>query len=76
MLRQHPSIAEPGKLDRTLQTVERVALRNGFDSWIMLNVYPQRATDPNEIHGDLDPALKAENERHIVELVNGRSLTL
>lgn len=42
----------------------------------MLNAYPQRATDPNEIHGDLDPALKAENERHIVELVNGRSLTL
>ena len=44
----NPSTAQPGALDPTLKSVERLANANGFDSWIMFNVYPQRATDPND----------------------------
>ena len=45
----NPSTARPGDLDPTLKSVERLANANGFDSWIMFNVYPQRATDPNDL---------------------------
>ena len=34
---------------------------NGFDSWIMFNVYPQRATNPNDMDKTPDRALCDEN---------------
>ena len=43
----NPSTAQPDDLDNTLKSVERIALGNGFDSFIMFNVYAQRATDPD-----------------------------
>ena len=59
----NPSTAQPGALDPTLKSVERLAAANGFDSWIMFNVYPQRATDPNDMDKTLDRALCDENLR-------------
>ena len=53
----NPSTAQPGALDPTLKSVERLAAANGFDSWIMFNVYPQRATDPNDMDKTPDRAL-------------------
>jgi len=61
----NPSTATPEALDNTLKSVERIALNNGFDSWIMLNVYPQRATDPNQLHNELDNELHTLNLMHI-----------
>ena len=59
----NPSTAQPGALDPTLKSVERLANANGFDSWIMFNVYPQRATDPNDMdrmgHADRKAGLSA-----------------
>ena len=43
--------------------VERLANANGFDSWIMFNVYPQRATNPNDMDKTPDRALCDENLR-------------
>ncbi len=57
----NPSTAAPGDLDRTLQSVERIACRNGFDSFIMFNVYAQRATDPNCMDSSCNEALHREN---------------
>ena len=57
----NPSTARPGALDPTLKSVERIALRNGFDSFIMFNVYAQRATDPNAMEKALNPLLHREN---------------
>ena len=59
----NPSTAQPGALDPTLKSVERLANANGFDSWIMFNVYPQRATDPNDMDKTPDRALCDENLR-------------
>ena len=59
----NPSTAQPGALDPTLKSVERLAAANGFDSWIMFNVYPQRATDPNDMDKVPDRALCDENLR-------------
>ncbi len=57
----NPSTAEPGNLDPTLKSVERIALGNGFDSFIMFNVYAQRATRPKDMEREMNPALHREN---------------
>ena len=55
------STARPDALDNTLKSVERIALGNGFDSFIMFNVYAQRATDPDAMEKICNPLLHAEN---------------
>lgn len=57
----NPSTAEPERLDNTLKSVERITNGNGFDSFVMFNVYAQRATDPNQMDKEIDPALHREN---------------
>ena len=57
----NPSTAQPGDLDNTLKSVERIALGNGFDSFIMFNVYAQRATDPDAMEKTCNGLLHKEN---------------
>ena len=57
----NPSTARPGDLDNTLKSVERIALGNGFDSFIMFNVYAQRATDPDTMEKTCNLQLHKEN---------------
>ena len=57
----NPSTAKPDALDNTLKSVERIALGNGFDSFIMFNVYAQRATDPDAMERQCNEALHREN---------------
>ena len=57
----YPSTAQPGDLDNTLKSVERIALGNGFDSFIMFNVYAQRATDPDAMEKTCNLQLHKEN---------------
>ena len=57
----NPSTAKPDDLDNTLKSVERIAWGNGFDSFIMFNVYAQRATDPDAMEQQCNYALHKEN---------------
>ncbi len=57
----NPSTAQPENLDNTLKSVERIALGNGFDSFIMFNVYAQRATDPDTMEKECNLQLHKEN---------------
>ena len=57
----NPSTAKPDDLDNTLKSVERIALGNGFDSFIMFNVYAQRATDPDAMEQQCNLQLHKEN---------------
>lgn len=57
----NPSTAAPGALDNTLKSVERVAHGNGYDSFLMLNVYAQRATRPEDMEWEPNRALHREN---------------
>ena len=57
----NPSTAKPDDLDNTLKSVQRIALGNGFDSFIMFNVYAQRATNPDAMEKVCNPALHREN---------------
>ena len=57
----NPSTAQPGDLDNTLKSVQRIAHGNGFDSFIMFNVYAQRATDPDAMERTCNLQLHREN---------------
>lgn len=57
----NPSTASPDDLDNTLKSVERIALNNGYDSFIMFNVYAQRATNPDDMERECNPLLHEEN---------------
>ena len=59
----NPSTAAPDNLDNTLKSVERIALYNGFDSFLMFNVYAQRATRPDDMERSCNPVLHAENRK-------------
>ena len=57
----NPSTAAPDHLDNTLKSVERVALHNGYDSFLMFNVYAQRATDPDDMEPECNDYLHSQN---------------
>ena len=59
----NPSTAAPDDLDNTLKSVQRIAAHNGYDSFIMFNVYAQRATDPDDMDRVLNEKLHRENMR-------------
>ena len=67
----NPSTARPDDLDNTLKSVERIAHGNGFDSFLMFNVYAQRATDPDSMEKSCNLLLHKENMKafeHILSI--------
>ncbi len=73
----NPSTAKPDSLDNTLKSVERIALHNGFDSFLMFNVYAQRATSPDDMEKTCNPLLHRENLeafRHILSISENPSV--
>ena len=67
----NPSTAAPDDLDNTLKSVSRIASHNGFDSWIMFNVYAQRATNPDDMDQRLNVRLHKENMRAFSYILSG-----
>lgn len=65
----NPSTAEPDNLDPTLKSVQRIANANGFDSFIMCNVYAQRATNPDHMHAEMDEELHKANMQAFEQLL-------
>jgi hypothetical protein len=64
----NPSYATPQKLDPTAKRIEKIAKEHGYDSWIILNVYSQRATKPNEMDEEQDLIRHNENIEIITNL--------
>ncbi len=71
----NPSTAEPGRLDNTLKSVQRIALHNGYDSFLMMNLYAQRATRPRDMDRAVCGFLAEENLRAFRYLL-GRTKTV
>lgn len=65
----NPSTAAPDALDNTLKSVERVARFNGFDSFLMMNLYAQRATRPGDMDRAVSDFLHQENLRAFEHLL-------
>ncbi|MEL6537810.1 MAG: DUF1643 domain-containing protein [Bacteroidota bacterium] len=72
----NPSTARPGHIDGTVRCVERAAERLGYDGWVMLNVYPQRATNPNDLHKRLNRTYHQDNLQQIESILSQPSVTL
>lgn len=72
----NPSTACPGNLDNTIKSVERLAFGNGFDSWIMLNLYPLRETNPDKLPVIFDNQLHKHNLLHIEKTVSSGPVKL
>lgn len=64
----NPSTATPEKLDATLNKVRKYAQELGeYGAWYMLNVYPQRSTNPNGMHAN-DRFSSEIHERNLAEV--------
>lgn len=61
----NPSTACPESIDNTIRKIINISRYNGYENWIMLNVYPQRATNPNDLHIECDEDLVQSNLLHI-----------
>ena len=66
----NPSTANDIKYDPTILKIRKIASENNCDGWIMLNLYPQRATNPNDMHIEADNDLKIKNYKVIRSVFN------
>lgn len=66
----NPSTADDTKPDRTIKRVMSFAQDNGFDSFLMLNLYPQRTPYPNELDKEMNQQLHGENLKCIIEILS------
>ena len=63
----NPSTATPEKLDNTIKRVQWFAKKLCYDGWMMLNIYPLRATNPDDLPGNCDNLLFAMNRSYIFQ---------
>ena len=66
----NPSTAVQDKSDNTATKVEQVAIRNGFDGFVMSNLYPRRATLPENLPTRKNVALFEENIASIRKILS------
>lgn len=66
----NPSTADDSKPDQSISKLMGFAERNGYDGFIMLNLYPQRTPYPNRLHQRRQAALHAENMRAVQGILN------
>jgi len=64
----NPSTATKEKSDTTVAKMETVARKNGFDGFVMANLYPLRSTDPNGLPKVVDEDLFQNNVSRIMLL--------
>ena len=66
----NPSVGSPTQTSSTLGTVRHIAEDYGYDSWIILCLYPERATHLDELTEMADPAQISENDKVINEVLS------
>jgi len=63
----NPSTADESKPDMTISKIIGFATRHNFDGFIMLNLYPQRATCPDDLDSNINVKIHKENITAIIE---------
>ena len=66
----NPSTATNEQSDVTIAKVETVAKNNGYDGFVMLNLYPVRSTDYNALSKDVDTTAFDDNLKRIEKLIS------
>ena len=64
------STANDKEDDQNILKIRKIASENNCDGWIMLNLYPQRATNPNDMHIKADNDLNKKNYEAIRSVFN------
>ncbi|RAX55875.1 DUF1643 domain-containing protein [Helicobacter sp. 10-6591] len=57
----NPSVASDDKCDPTMNRLCSILQNNGYDGFVMLNLYPLIATNPDELPPDFDEKIHAKN---------------
>ena len=70
MLGFNPSTADDQQIDPTMRFVLGIAKFNGYDGFAMVNLYPLRSTNPNDLPLDVDEKLVKENLSHIDSILD------
>ena len=66
----NPSTANKENSDPTVSRVRTVSENNGYDGFVMLNLYPLRATDPKTLPKQADTELIKTNIKEIVSIAD------
>lgn len=66
----NPSTATQERADPTVARVQRVAALHGFDGFVMLNLYPVRATDYRTLPAKVNATAFERNLQAIEEIVS------
>ena len=64
----NPSYADEGQSDRTVNRIVDASIDGRYSGWVMLNLYPQRATRPEDL-GAFDPLLSTANCAAIEQII-------
>jgi hypothetical protein len=70
----NPSTAKPDELDPTLEKIEKLSKKHNYDGWIMFNIYPQRATDPDDMDESLNTLIHKANLDYIEKIIKEYSV--
>ena len=69
----NPSTADDQKPDMTISKVMGLASRNGFDGFVMVNLYPLRKTFPHELPKRKNNAHHLQNLQEIQQILADQS---
>lgn len=67
----NPSTAIPNQLDPTLKRVEKYAHDHAYKAWYMINVYPWRETDPEDLEADGYDAIREKIHKNNIQHIKG-----
>jgi len=69
----NPSTATPENYDMTMKLLKSFAEINNYNSWVMLNIYPQRTTDPDNLDKELNNTFHEKNLKIIEKYIHDNS---
>lgn len=70
----NPSTATPENDDPTIRKVREIVKNNGYDGWIMMNLYPLISTDPSQLSESADKKLIKKNLKVIKAVVESYTI--
>lgn len=65
----NPSTATESRPDPTMRKIIGFAIRNGFEGFAMMNLYPLRSTNPYDLPKEIDEELHQRNLAAIKEFL-------
>ncbi len=66
----NPSTAQQNKSDTTITKIERFALKNNYNGFLVYNLYPQRATNPDDLPRRLNSSIIKKNSDFICNYIS------